>query len=97
MKKRLRKKLRLGEYREIGFEVVFAASESVCDEFLEMIERHNLQCGGGGENTWKCYITSNTFSTTEHQREAVEEWLMNHPQINHVSVGPLFEYDCDAG
>lgn len=58
MKKRLRKKHRLGEFREECFELTFELSETLSgealdaltDRFIKVIESRDLQFGGGGNN-----------------------------------------------
>ncbi len=58
MKKRLRKKLRRGEFQELGFEVRFRAVDDLSDEAFDnvadafisqAIEANGLICGGGGK------------------------------------------------
>ena len=62
MRKRLRKKKRLGEFREWGREVTFRLSEGsppegFLDGFIEMIEAAGLSCGGGGSGQeWKLVV-----------------------------------------
>ncbi|MFC1757207.1 50S ribosome-binding protein YggL [Planctomycetota bacterium] len=92
MKKRLRKKRRLGEFREFGFEVEFVTSEPVLDEFIDMIEENHLQFGGGGLESWEGYVQGEwRKSVTEEQREAVRQWLLNHPKIEAVKVGEFVD------
>ena len=92
MKKRLRKKRRLGEFREFGFEVEFTADESVLDEFIDMIEENNLQSGIGGLETWEGVVQGDwRQSVTEQQREIVRQWLMNHPKIQAVKAGEFVD------
>lgn len=101
MKRRLRKKLRLGEFREMCFEVTFelsatlapAASDHVIDEFLEMIETHHLQFGGGGNDhtrLWSGVVGGPPReSVTAEQRAQVLAWLQAHPAITHAEAGSL--------
>ena len=93
MKKRLRKKRRLGEFQELGFPVSFTAAESAFDEFIEMIEQHNLQYGGSGcEDTWEGFVEGEwRRSVTGEQRETVGRWLSNHPRIESVAVGEFVD------
>ena len=93
--KRLRKKLRVGEFKEYGFAVGFRVSEALSpkakDEFWasfigELIEKRGLAFGGNEEG----YITKfGRGSATEEDREAVGKWLEERPGIERVIVGPL--------
>jgi uncharacterized protein YggL (DUF469 family) len=98
MKKRLRKKRRLGEFREECFELTFEVDSSltqdqldaVIDEFIEMIESRNLQYGGGGDYTWSGVVQGPyRKSATIDDRDTVSQWLRGHPQILAVDAGPL--------
>ena len=67
MRKRLRKKLHVGEFQELGFEVHFQvvdnlshdAFDAVVDAFIiQAIAAHGLVCGGGGKNPeWNVFVT----------------------------------------
>jgi uncharacterized protein len=94
MRKRLRKKKHLGEFRQLGFEVTCQlqpnlSSESFdrfIDEFLaEAIEAHGLSFGGGGspESDWSGVVarTHRYASTTEEHRQLVQIWLRHRPEI----------------
>ena len=100
MKRRLRKKLRLGEFRQDCFEVQFRVdpsldpedTEEVADSFVEMIVANGLQCGGGGKpGEWSGVVQGPGYrgSTTAEDRACVIEWLQAHPHIREVFVGPL--------
>ena len=92
MRKRLRKKLRKGEFREFGFEIAFRVKErrdELLDRFiLEAIEGNGLLFGGseiGGFAT----STANGASATDDQREKVRAWLEAQPEITDISIGEL--------
>ena len=98
MKKRLRKKLRCGEFQEFGFLVSFdlvsdlstKECDQVLDEFIQMIERHGLVFGGGGAETWEGFVASDRRGTaTEEHRAAVRDWLQSMSRIKAVRVGEL--------
>ncbi len=83
MKKRLRKKKRLGEFDQIGFglEVTFIVADSdydiLYDAFIDFIESLNLCCGGGLGKHWCQHVNSeDDSSVTEENRQKVVEWLM---------------------
>jgi len=65
MKKRLRKKKRIGEFQEFGFEAGFRFSNELDTETRnDLIERftekaikdNGLQFGGGGESEWIGFV-----------------------------------------
>lgn len=94
--RRLRKKLHVGEFQELGFgfEVEFKTpatselQELMIDCFLsEVIEPRLLAFGGwiGGG-----FITCDgRGSVLEDDREAIQNWLAARPEIGEVRVGPL--------
>ena len=92
--KRLRKKLRLEEFKEDGFAIGFRLSSNLSpktkDEFwssfLQFIESRRLAFGGGEEG----YVTKFARgSATEDDRDAVRGWLEARPEVEHLVVGPL--------
>ena len=93
--RRLRKKLRIGEFREDGFEVEFKFAQPMTNDekvdFLfkfieEVIEARDLFFGGGESG----YVTrSGRGSATDADREAVKRWLVASSVINCVEVKPL--------
>src|SRR2546428_9595189 len=85
VRKRLRKKLHVGEFQELGREVGFQvvdnlshdAFDTVVDAFIsQAIEAHGLLCGGGGKNPeWSVFITrEGRGSVTEVHHPAIERW-----------------------
>ena len=86
MKKRLAKKFRQGDYRELGFYVTYTIDsdtdeEVLLDEILEMIESRELEIGG---TTNSFFVTgsgdtrtSRTARPTEDDRKYVETWLLD--------------------
>ncbi len=101
MRKRLRKKLRRGEFQELGFEVRFrmssdlreAAFDALIDAFLEQaIEAHGLMFGGGGKSEWEGFVTlERRGSATEEHRQLVQRWFESQPHILEYQVGPLID------
>lgn len=90
--RRLRKKLRVGEFKEEGFEVNFKYKANLTNEeqldvlmkfITEAIESRHLAFGGG-ENG---FITrAGRGSTTEEDRQAVRSWLLSCGAIEQVRV-----------
>lgn len=98
MKRRLRKKRRLGEFREDCFELAFEISPSLSDDevdaltdaFIDMIESNGLQYGGGGNRLWSGIVQGPwRGSATAADRKAVLEWLEKQPHILNANAGPL--------
>lgn len=98
MKKRLRKKRRLGEFRENCFELKFELSSALSDDdigaftdiFIGMIESNGIQFGGGGGHRWSGIVQGPCRgSATEAHRKAVLEWLDRQPNVVNTYAGPL--------
>ncbi|WP_345689672.1 50S ribosome-binding protein YggL [Novipirellula caenicola] len=98
MKKRLRKKRRLGEFREDCFELTFEMSpalsnddiDSLTDTFIDMIESNGLQFGGGGNSLWSGIVQGPCRgAATESDRRAVLDWLNQQPDVLNTQAGPL--------
>lgn len=96
-KRRIRKKYRIGEFTEWGFNVtatlVDGATEdefrSVLDGLIEQIERRKLCCGGGCDRRMiHLYVatTRRCTSATESDRAEIREWLLTQKEIASVTV-----------
>ena len=108
LKKRLRKKLHIGEFQDFGFRIRVRFrpdfSESDADkfwsEFIGEIERHHLAFGGGGDTeSLKGFVEAQKKheSPTPAQREAIEHWLESREEISECEVGNLVDawYDVE--
>lgn len=101
MKKRLRKKLHKGEYRQFGFEVSFrfrpGLNEESVEEFLQAFliwafEEHDLTFGGGGgDDGWSGFIVPERKSATEEDRRVVADWLAGRGELVEYQAGPLVD------
>lgn len=101
MNKRLRKKKRVGEFRELGFRVRFETPgltadqvDALCDRWLaEAIEPNGLLCGGScGPVEWDGFVQmDHRGSATDEHREAVTRWLKSESTIKNVEVFPLVD------
>ena len=101
MKKRLRKKLRLAEFRELGFDVSFSLSghriEGEIDQFfdsfiVDVIEARGLLCGGGGHRNWSFFVARpSRQSASEDDREYILSSMRGYPNVVEVQVGPLVD------
>jgi len=103
MKKRLRKKKRLGEFQEFGFETGFRFSKELnndsrnqfIDKFIKYaIEDNGLQFGGGGnENEWLGFVSidkSRGSATVYHQKK-VEEWYISQTDVIEYYISELLD------
>ena len=99
MNKRQRKKRRLGEFQELGFELQFCTpadwSEDeqldFWDAAITQIEALGLSVGGGTGICWDVYVTtlSDRGTVTPVQRQALADWLMAQPAVSELRPGPL--------
>ena len=96
--RRLRKKLRMGEFQELGFEVEVKLAafvtpddeDSFIDAFLsEIIEPRSLIFGGGVNSGFVTH--GGRASATEDDRESVRCWLLSRPEVESVAIGPLID------
>ncbi len=96
--RRLRKKLHLGEFQQLGFEVSITLKPNLeiddldrfLDEFiLHAIEKNDLAFGGGTDSgfitTWK------RGSASEAHRTIVENWLSRRQEVISATLGPLID------
>jgi len=93
---RLRKKLHLGEFQELGFDIetelkaplVGDAEEALLIAFIEgIIEPRGLIFGGGVSCGYVCKAGGG--SATEEDRNAVQEWLEARSEFTSVKVHGL--------
>lgn len=98
--RRLRKKLRVDEYQELGFDVAWKLADDVDSEavdtflskfFDEVIEPNGLGFGGEGDVLWHGLIcTQKIGKCTEEHRSAVEKWLTDNGATA-VAVSDLYD------
>jgi len=100
--RRLRKKKRVGEFREFGFPVRFSFSKqlsldernSLLEDWIRLaIEANGLQFGGGGtSNIWEGFVElEGRGSAADKHRRIVEEWLLKETRVLDHEVGPLID------
>lgn len=95
MRKRLRKKKRIGEFQELGFEVCTTLrtglSEQERDAFLDrviaFVEARRLGYGGGDVSAFVSYLGRG--SLTEQDREAFSAFLAGDTAVERHELGPL--------
>lgn len=96
---RLRKKLRVDEFKEFGFLITFSLSNDInvesnnafVDRFLaEAIEANGLVFGGGIGETTEGFATLNKRGTaTEEHRQQVKNWLSVQAEVSKIKIGEL--------
>jgi len=97
--RRLRKKLRVDEFQELGFHIGIQASDdaemqALVDRWLIEAMGNNGMAFGGGCDMHKAtiegFVTKRGRGTlTEEHRTIVKEWLESHPEIKEFETGPL--------
>lgn len=96
--RRLRKKLCVDEFQELGFELNLEfkenLSEGEIDAFLEAFLRDAMKANGvdyvGGED-FGLVCLAKRGSVNEEQRAAVEAWLKGRDELTKVDVSPLLD------
>ncbi len=96
--RRLRKKLCVDEFQEVGFELNLTFKENLDDQaidaFLEAflkdaMEGNGLGYVGGDEFGLVC--SAKRGSVSEEQRATVEAWLNARSELTNVEVSPLMD------
>jgi uncharacterized protein YggL (DUF469 family) len=96
--RRLRKKLCVDEFQELGFELNLefkedlddAAVDAFLDDFLtEAMDANGLDYVGGDDFGLVCLAKRG--SVTEEQRAIVEAWLKARSEVTKVDVSPLLD------
>ncbi|MEX6502518.1 YggL family protein [Pseudomonas zhanjiangensis] len=96
--RRLRKKLCVDEFQELGFELNLGfkedLSEEAIDAFLEQFLRDAMTANGlgyvGGDD-YGLVCLAKRGSVSEEQRATVEAWLKGRDELTEVSVTPLID------
>lgn len=93
--RRLRKKLRIGEFQALGFayELTWRVAppldmqDQLLDQLLEdIVEPRGLSLGGGVN----CgFVAARRGSVTDADREAFDSWVRRWPDLVGVEAGPL--------
>lgn len=101
VKIRLRKKLHLGEFQELGFYLSYQLASDLIpevadrhwEEFIDCIEVNKLVCAGGGSAGEMEYFVAHVpkGSVSPEQRKAVEDWLASREEVVSFQAGPLLD------
>lgn len=95
MKRRLRKKLRLREFQQMGFATDFTlslASTSTAEstfwrKLIEFVEAEGLEIGGSLSSFY--VVRTGRGTATDTDRENLATWLRQQPEVTIVNVWPL--------
>jgi uncharacterized protein len=98
--RRLRKKLHLAEFQELGFSVSFDFAkgtdiqviDQTLDDFIaEVIDKNGLAYDGSGYLHWEGLVCLQQIGKcSEQHRELVTEWLTTK-KLENIQVSPLFD------
>ena len=98
--RRIRKKLFLGEFAILGFEIScetdisdFDRYDVFVDEFIDYIDGLGLCFGGGGLELFEGFLcsTERYGSATEEQKAQVLAWLEARPEVKRAQAGELVD------
>lgn len=100
MRRRLRKKLHVGEFQELGFlvraelvaELKDADFDAFLDRLIELVEARRMMLGGGGTRNFEAFIAyAGRGTTSEADRSALDLFLKTDPAVTRYEVGPLVD------
>jgi uncharacterized protein YggL (DUF469 family) len=98
MRRRLRKKKRIDEFTEFGFEIraelIPDLSDSSFDAFvdrlIEFVEGRQLAFGGGGSRAFEGFVTHpGRASASDEDRFALSGFLNDDSTVVRYQIGPL--------
>ncbi|MDW8845560.1 YggL family protein [Erwinia sp. P7711] len=98
--RRLRKKMHIDEFQELGFSIGFGFPEGTNEETIdktvdalieEVIDPNGLAFDGSGYLQWEGLIClQQTGKCTDEHRELVRKWLEDR-KLNNIQVTELFD------
>ncbi|MCG9699850.1 YggL family protein [Vibrio natriegens] len=98
--RRIRKKLFLGEFAILGFEIScetdindFDRYDVFVDDFVDYIDGLSLCFGGGGLELFEGFLcsTERYGNATEEQKAQVLAWLEARPEVKTAKAGELVD------
>ncbi|MCE9685245.1 MULTISPECIES: 50S ribosome-binding protein YggL [Shewanella] len=98
--RRLRKKLRVDEFQELGFDISWTFDDSVSetdidalvDQFIdEVIENRKLGFHGGGHKEWEGIIATQTIGKCTADDIAAVKGFWDKQKVSQVEVSELYD------
>jgi uncharacterized protein YggL (DUF469 family) len=98
VKRRLRKKKRLGEFADWCFELDAKFTppleehqlDQLCDRMTEEVEAAGLTFGGGGNTcTWRSIVQFGERQPDEDDRLYFHGWFRRQPNVSSCNVGSI--------
>lgn len=101
MNKRQRKKHRVGEFQQLGFELRFATPETWSastadaswDACINRVESLGLAIGGGTGVQWDVFVAplKQRSTVTLTQQRALRDWLGAQPGVSDIQASELMD------
>lgn len=100
MRKRLRKKLFLREFQEMGFDLKAkmnlpdeAALDAFWGKFVQQVEENNVHCHGafGNEELDMFVLVGKIGPEAVERRTKLVEWLKTQPEVSEINAGELVD------
>lgn len=98
--RRLRKKMHIAEFQELGFSIGFSFPEGTSEETIdstldaliaEVIDPNGLAFDGSGYLQWEGLIClQQTGKCTEEHRQTVRQWLESR-KLDNIKITELFD------
>ena len=98
--RRIRKKMRVDEFQELGFDLAWKFEEGTTNDqidafldkfFAEAVEPQGLGFGGEGDLIWHGLVcTQKLGKCTDENRKAIEKWLTDNGAQS-VAVSELYD------
>ncbi len=97
IKKRLRKKLFLGEFQEILVKVEIQTDathvdqDAFLDSWIDEVEANDMMCAGGGKDgKWSFVVDCNAdLEVSREKRERLAAWLQAEPRVEEFTLSPI--------
>jgi uncharacterized protein YggL (DUF469 family) len=65
--------------------------DALVDEFIDLLEGHGLQTGGGGDVTFEFVVNREGGQATDADRSIVREWATRWSERAQIDVGDIVD------
>ena len=98
MNRRQRRKHRIGEFQELGFDLTFETPTAWTDAqeltfwhaLIDEAEKRDLSIGGNSGEPWELFITAaGHASVAPEERQGLVDWLTARDGVTGLEAGPL--------